>query len=156
MIAKFEEAVRILQKHMTVDPSQIAAIGYCFGGTVSLKIARGETILKGVVAFHSDLPLGPPMSKEKVTTSILVANGSEDSFIAPHTVAKFVQEMVEANVDFNYVNLTGVKHSYTNPKADELSKKFNIPNLKYDKQADERSWQAMQQFFDRIFKKRKK
>ena len=63
--------------------------------------------------------------------------------------------MVDAHADFTYLNLTGVKHSYTNPKADELSKKFNIPNLKYDQKADNRSWQAMKQFFNQIFDKRK-
>ena len=153
---KFEEAMKILRAHKTVDSGRIAAIGYCFGGAVSLRMARRGADLNGVVAFHSALPLEPPMSKGKVTTSILIANGSEDTFLALDTVAKFVREMMEANADFTYLNLKGVKHSYTNPKADELSKKFNIPNLKYDKTADERSWQAMQQLFNRIFAKSKK
>ena len=154
--AKFEKAVEILQKHKTLDSNKIAAIGYCFGGEVLLRLARSGTNLSGVVAFHSALPLEPPISKDKMTTSIFVANGSEDSFLTSDKVAKFAQQMVDANADFTYLNLPGVKHSYTNPKADELSKKFKLPNLKYDKQADEHSWQAMQQFFDYIFSKGKK
>jgi len=149
--AKFAEAMKILQAHATVDPGRIAAIGYCFGGAVSLRIARGGANLAGVVGFHSALPLEPPMSKGKVTAPILVINGAEDPFLAPQTVAQFVQQMVEANADFTYMSLPGVRHSYTNPRADQLNKKFNIPGLKYDKQADRRSWQAMQQFFNRIF-----
>ena len=59
--------------------------------------------------------------------------------------------MVEGNVDFSYLSLAGIKHSFTNKQADEFSKSFNIPNLEYNKQADERSWSEMQQFFKRVF-----
>jgi dienelactone hydrolase len=150
--ARFEKAKEILKSHKTVDSSRIASIGYCFGGAVSLRMARGGSDLKGVIAFHSALPLEPKITKGKMTASILVVNGSADSFLKPETVAAFTSDLVQANSDFAYLSLAGIKHSYTNPKADEFSKKFNIP-LKYDKKADERSWIEMQRFFDRIFAK---
>jgi len=149
--AKFNAAKKILQAHETVDPKHIGAIGFCFGGAVSLKMARGGADLDGVVAFHSALPEDPPAIHGKVTAAVLVINGSEDSFLQPERVGSFVKEMVAANADITYHNLSGIKHSYTNPQADEFSKKFNLPNLKYDKQADARSWAAMQDFFKRVF-----
>lgn len=151
--AKFREAKKFLQAHETVDAEQIGAIGFCFGGAVSLRMARGGEDLKGVVAFHSALPDQPKMEKGKVTASILVINGAEDAFLASDTVASFVKEMVEANVDFTYRSLKGVRHSYTNPQADEFSKKFNLPALKYDQQADKKSWGMMHRFFQRVFAK---
>ncbi len=150
--ARFEKAKEILQSHKTVDSTKIASIGYCFGGAVSLRMAQRGSDLDGVVAFHGALPLEPDASKGKIKASILVANGSQDSFLKPEAVAAFTQAMYQANTDFTYMSFAGVAHSYTNPKADEIGKKFNISNLKYNKDADDRSWQAMQRFFNRIFK----
>ena len=149
--ARFNKAKDVLQAHKTVDPTRIGAIGFCFGGAVSLRIAREGADLDGIVAFHSSLPLEPPITKGKMTASVLIVNGAEDSFLNPETVSSFVKEMVAGNVNFSYLNLAGVKHSFTNKQADEFNKAFNIPNLKYNKQADEQSWLAMQQFFKRIF-----
>jgi dienelactone hydrolase len=149
--AKFNEAKKVLQAHETVDPEKIGAIGFCFGGGVSLRLAREGADLAGVVAFHSALPLEPPVAKNQVKASVLVINGGEDSFLKPESVGSFVQEMVAANADFTYLSLPGVKHGFTNPQADEFQKKFNMGALAYDKQADQRAWSAMQVFFKRVF-----
>lgn len=151
--AKFNKAKEILQQQDTVDADRIGAIGFCFGGAVSIRMARGGADLDAVVAFHSALPDQPPVKKGDVEASILVINGSEDGFLAPDQVAAFMKEMFEANADLTYMNLKGVKHSYTNPKADEFRKKYDLANLVYDKQADERAWAAMQKFFERVFQK---
>jgi len=150
---KFQEAKKILQTHKTVDAENIGAIGFCFGGAVSIRMARGGADLKGVVAFHSALPDKPKLAKDKMSASILVINGAKDAFLNSDTVAAFAKEMVDANVDFTYMSLKGVQHSYTNPQADEFSKKFNLPALKYDQAADQRSWKAMHRFFQRVFAK---
>jgi len=149
--AKFNAAKKLLQDHATVDPERIAAIGFCFGGAVSLRMARGGADLDAVVVFHSALPMAPPVSPGQVKVSVLVINGADDPFLDPKTVASFKQEMATAAEDFKYVSLEGVRHSYTNKQADEFSKKFNIPALKYNKEADERAWSAMQDHFKRIF-----
>ena len=94
----------------------------------------------------------PPVIKGSVKASILVINGSEDSFLKPETVASFTKEMVEGNVDFAYLNLAGIRHSYTNKQADEFGRKFKLPNLQYNQDADERSWSEMKNFFQRVFR----
>jgi dienelactone hydrolase len=147
--ARFNKARGVLQSHKTVDADQIGAIGFCFGGAVSIRMARGGANLKGVVAFHSSLPLEPAIKNMKA--SILVINGSQDPFLKPESVGSFSSQMMAGNVDFNYLNLPGVKHSFTNKQADEFRKKFNIGALEYNKKADERSWADMQRFFQRVF-----
>ena len=132
--ARFNKAKEVLQAHKTVDPKQIGAIGFCFGGAVSIRMA---------------MPLEPAITNMKA--SVLVINGSEDSFLKPESVGSFSSQMVAGNVDFTYLNMAGVKHSFTNKQADEFDKKFKIGNLEYNKQADERSWSVMQNFFQRIF-----
>ena len=114
-------------------------------------MARGGSDLKGVVAFHSALPVEPVITKNSMNSAVLIINGSEDSFLKSEAVAAFSQDMFKANVDFTYMNLKGAKHSFTNPQADEFRKKFNIVDLEYNKKADEQAWQAMLKFFKRVF-----
>ena len=147
--ARFNKAKEFLQSHKTVDAERIGSIGFCFGGAVSLRMARGGADLDGVVAFHSALPLQPAIANMKA--SVLVINGSQDGFLKPETVGSFSSQMMAGNADFTYMSLAGTKHSFTNKQADEFSKKFNIPSLQYNKQSDERSWAAMQKFFQRVF-----
>jgi dienelactone hydrolase len=149
--ARYNKAVEVLKRHKTVDASRIGSIGFCFGGAVSIKMARSGADLKGVVAFHSSLPTEPAITKNAMKSAVLVVNGSEDGFLKPESVASFSQDMFKANVDFTYMNLKGVKHSFTNPQADEFSKKFNIAALQYNKKADEQAWSEMLKFFQRIF-----
>ncbi len=147
--ARFNKAKEVLQSHKTVDAERIGAIGFCFGGAVSLRMARGGADLDGVVAFHSSLPLQPAVTNMKA--SVLVINGSQDGFLKPETVASFSSQMMAGNVDFTYMNMQGVKHSFTNKQADEFREKFDIGALEYNKKADERSWAAMENFFQRVF-----
>lgn len=149
--AKFNAAKKLLQSHATVDPERIASIGFCFGGAVSLRMAREGADLDAVVAFHSALPTEPAVSPGKVKAAVLVINGSEDAWLDPKAVDAFKKEMSGAAKDFQYLTLAGAKHSFTNKQADEFSKKFKIDNLKYSKQADKRSWSAMQTLFKRVF-----
>ncbi len=151
--AKFNAAKKILQNHTTVDPERIGSIGFCFGGAVSLRMARGGADLIGVVGFHSALPLEPSVKKGAVKSAILVLNGGNDGFLKPEAVGSFSKDMATAGADFTYVSMAGVKHSYTNPQADEFQKKFGLAALAYNKQADERSWKAMLAFFKRVFSK---
>ncbi|MGA2152580.1 MAG: dienelactone hydrolase family protein, partial [Geobacteraceae bacterium] len=50
----------VLKSRPQVDPARIAAIGYCFGGTVVLEMARSGADLKGVVSFHGGLATPTP------------------------------------------------------------------------------------------------
>ncbi|MDH3256909.1 MAG: dienelactone hydrolase family protein [Nitrospinota bacterium] len=151
--AKFNAAKKLLQGHSTVDPKHIASIGFCFGGAVSLRMAREGADLDAVVAFHSALPTDPPVSPGKVKAAVLVINGANDAWLDHKAVAAFKKEMKAATKNFQYLTLAGAKHSYTNKRADEFSKKFKMDNLKYNKQADKRAWAAMQNLFKRVFAK---
>lgn len=149
--AKFNAAKNLLQNHVTVDPYSIGAIGFCFGGAVSLRMAREGSDLDVVVAFHSALPLDPPVSPGRVRAVVRVINGADDPFLDPKTVETFKKQMSAATKDFKYVSLEGVKHSYTNKQADEFSDQFGIPALEYNEKADKNSWFAMQELFKRVF-----
>lgn len=149
--ARFEAAHALLAKQDTVDPKRIAAIGYCFGGTVVLEMARSGAELDGVVSFHGNLGTTTPAKPGAVKAKVLVLTGANDPFVPAEQVERFKKEMDAAGVNYKLVIYPGAKHGFTNPDATEFGKKFKIP-LEYDKAADEASWKEMQVFFDEQFK----
>lgn len=150
MQTRFNAARDFLNRQDTVNAEHNAAIGYCFGGSVVLSMARAGADLDGVVSFHGSLD-GLPHVGEKVTARVLVANGADDPFIGADSIAMFREEMDLAGVDYKFINYPGAKHSFTNPGANAFGEKFGLP-LEYSAGADQASWQAMQEFFDSIFR----
>jgi dienelactone hydrolase len=142
--------LNILKGHELVDTSRLAAIGYCFGGSTVLQLAFSGADLDGVVSFHGALT--PPEADVKsLKTKILVCHGAADSFIPDDAVIKFRTGLDQAGADYQIVYYGGARHSFTNPDADAAG----VEGLKYNKAADERSWAAMQRFFDEVFGKTK-
>lgn len=148
--ARFDAAMDVLKRQPETDPEKIAAIGYCFGGAVVLQMARFGVDLKAVASFHGNLSTTSPAVEGKVKAKVLVCNGAADTFIPEEQIAAFKKEMESAGVDYTFESYDGAVHSFTNPGATEAGKKFNLP-LAYDKEADEKSWRAMQALFDDVF-----
>lgn len=130
-----------------VDPSKTAAIGYCFGGGTVLHMAYANSDVRGVVSFHGSMPAAPAEAKGKIGPKILVLHGQADSFVAPEVVTNFQDKLEEAGANWEMDIYGGVRHGYSNPDASD----YGIENLKYDAQADARSWARMQAFFDEQF-----
>ena len=149
MKQRFEAAMKVLKDHNTVLNNRIAAIGYCFGGGVVLEMARQGERLRGVVSFHGSLATQHPAQKGKVRAQVLVLNGDADPFTTPEQIAAFKQEMDQAGVRYTFISYPGAKHAFTNPAADFLGKKFDLP-LAYNKQADEASWKEMKRFLAKV------
>lgn len=154
MKQRFKAAEKTLKKHKTVDSSRLGAIGYCFGGAVVLNMARQGEKLAGVVSFHGSLGTPEPARYGKVKAQVLVLNGADDSFIPADQIAAFKKEMDDAGAKYRFINYPGARHSFTNPDADTFGQKFNMP-LAYNKEADQKSWEEMQAFFNGLFRKKK-
>jgi dienelactone hydrolase len=150
--ARFMQAMETLKQNPNVDPDKIGAIGFCFGGSVVLTMANLGVDLDAVVAFHAGLGLpampgtGEPVKAQKV----MVLNGGADPFVTAGQVSALDSAMQRAEVNYEYIAYKGVKHAYTNPGADSLGQKFELP-LAYDKEADEKSWNQMSQMFREVF-----
>jgi dienelactone hydrolase len=148
--ARFLAGMELLKQQPTIDPSRIAAIGYCFGGGIVLNMARQGVDLKGVVSFHGNLSAVAPAQPGMVRAKILVLNGDADKFTTPEQIAAFKKEMEAAEVDYRFISYPGAMHSFTNPDADKLAKRFHMP-IGYNAEADRKSWEEMQRFFKEIF-----
>jgi dienelactone hydrolase len=150
--ARFLAAIDFLKQQPTVDSTRIAAIGYCLGGGVVLNMARQGLDLRGVASFHGGLTAVTPAQAGMVKAKLLVLNGAADKFTTPEQIEAFKQEMKTAGADFQFISYPGAMHSFTNPDADELGKKFNMP-IAYNANADKESWDEMKEFLAKIFKK---
>lgn len=148
--ARFDSAYNLISKDKTVDSNRIAAIGYCFGGSVVLNMARIGEPLKAVLSFHGGLETEFPAKTGKVKAQIASFTGEDDPMIPASQVAAFRHEMEEAGVTYKAVTYPGTKHSFTNPDADKYAQKFKLP-VAYNAAADKASWNEGMEFLADAF-----
>ncbi len=143
--------LEVLKNDERTDQGKIAAIGYCFGGTGVLELARVGADIAGVVSFHGGLGAAEGMEAQegKIQARVLALHGALDPHVPEAEVDGFQKEMTEAKADWQLIIYGGAVHSFTQKAAgDDISK-----GAAYDKKADERSWEHMQVFFEEIFSK---
>lgn len=146
---RFDAALRIIKSYPEVDTTNIAAIGYCFGGAMVLNMARLGAPLKGAVCFHGNL-IGVPLNKSILKAAILICHGEEDNYVSGE-VATFKNEMNNARVPYAFKSYPNATHAFTNPDATTVGQKFSM-NVAYNGAADTASFNDMKDFFDKIFK----
>lgn len=147
--ARVLAALDRLRDNPRVDPARIAAIGYCFGGTTVLELARSGAAVAGVVSFHGGLDTPAPQDAKNIKAKVLALCGGDDPYVPPAQRQAFEDEMRQGGVDWQVVVYGGAVHSFTNPEAGNDPSK----GAAYNASADRRSWAAMRQFFDEIFGK---
>lgn len=131
-----------------VDKNKIAAIGYCFGGTGVLEMARAGMPLVGVVSFHGGLDNPDPTNAKNISCPVLVLHGADDPFVPPAQVEAFKDEMKAADKDFEFVAYKGAVHSFTQKEAGNDPKR----GAAYNEDADKKSWVKMTEFLKRVFR----
>src|SRR4051812_22672935 len=144
-----EAALDELKKNKQVDPNRIVAMGYCFGGTTVLELARDGAPLAGVVSFHGGLSTPTPGDAKNIKGKVLVLTGADDPNVPPSEVQAFEDEMRKAGVDYSVTAYGGAVHSFTIKDAGN----DNSKGAAYNEKADKRSWQAMKDFFAEIVNK---
>jgi len=137
-----------LRKTPQAESGQIAAIGYCFGGTGVIELARSGAVVKGVVSFHGGLDSPAPADGKNIKGKVLALHGADDPFVPARDLAAFEQEMKDAGVDYKLVQYPGAVHAFTQKAAGSDS----IKGAAYNEAADKASWEEMRQFLDRLFK----
>jgi dienelactone hydrolase len=141
--ARAEAALAALKSQSNVDATRMAAIGYCFGGTIALELARGGADVKAVVAFHAGLSTARPQDAKHIKARVLVCNGADDPIVPAEQRLAFEQEMTAGKVDWRLYLHGGVGHAFTRRGSEALG----LPGFGYSKAADERSWRAMLELF---------
>ena len=147
MRSRARAGLKALQDFAGVDTKRLAAIGYCFGGTAVLELARSGADMAGFVSFHGGLQTPTPDDARNIRGKVLVLHGADDPLVPSDEVLAFEEEMRKAQVDWHMVIYGHAVHSFTNPAAgDDPSR-----GAAYNEKADKRSWEAMKNFFQEIF-----
>ena len=148
MRARVASGLDVLKNHKLTDTKRIAAIGYCFGGTTVLELARSGADIAGVASFHGGLDTPSPEDAKQIKAKVLALHGGDDPFVTSEHVAAFEDEMKKGGVDWQVNVYGGAVHSFTIPEAGNDPSK----GAAYNERADKRSWEAMTNFFAEIFR----
>jgi len=149
--SRVNAALAVLKKQPMVDPTKTAAIGYCFGGTTVLELARSGADVAGIVSFHGGLATPNPADAKNIKGKVLALHGGDDPFVKIEEVIAFQDEMRKAGVDWQFVSYGNAVHSFSNSAAGN----DNSKGAAYNEKADKRSWVAMKTFFKEIFGEKK-
>jgi dienelactone hydrolase len=144
--ARAAAALAVLAGQPQTDPTRLAAIGYCFGGTTVLELARGGADLKAVVGFHSGLGTARPEDAKAIRAKVLTCIGALDPIIPAEQRLAFEKEMTDGGVDWRMTVYGGAGHSFTNPDVGTLG----MQGFAYHAETDRRSWAAMLDLFDEV------
>lgn len=140
----------ILLAQPETDASRVAAIGYCFGGTLAFELARDGAELKAAVGFHSGLATGRRAEPGAIRGSVLALIGADDPLIPEEQRIEFQDEMRAAGADWRLLLYGNAVHSFTNYRGDDAPPP-QFPGVAYDRLTDERSWRAMLDLFLEVF-----
>lgn len=141
--ARINAALDAMRQQERVNTDQVVAIGYCFGGTTVLELARSGANVDGVVSFHGGLNTPSPADAKNIKAKVLALHGADDPFVPNEEVLAFQKEMRDANVDWQLVAYGNAVHSFTDKGAGNDNSKGSA----YNAAADRRSWEDMKDFF---------
>ena len=146
--ARMTAALDMLGRDARVDTGKIAAIGFCFGGTAVLELARSGAEIGGVVTFHGGLSNPSPQDDRNIRGRVLVLHGADDPLVPKAAVDALEKQLTDAKVDWQVVLYSGTVHSFTNPASNDPAH-----GVLYNERSDVRSWTAMQDFLREAFAK---
>jgi len=144
---RVQAGLAAMRRSPRVDGAKVAAIGYCFGGTTVLELARSGAEVNGVVSFHGGLSTPTPEDAKAIKGKVLALHGADDPFVPPAEVAGFEEEMRKAKIDWQLTAYGNAVHSFTHWDAGT----DNSRGAAYNEKADKRSWEDMKDFLGELF-----
>ena len=123
------------------------AVGFCFGGTTCLELARSGAPVQAIVTFHAGLNAGLPDDAQRLRARVLICHGAEDPLVKQEQIEAVQKELRASGCDWEFTLFGNALHGFTNPKVSD----YKMPGLGYNESADKRSWQLMTAWFSQAF-----
>jgi dienelactone hydrolase len=146
---RLNAGLEVLRRDVHTDTDRIAAIGYCFGGTGVIELARSGASVKGIVSFHGGLDSPTPADGLNIKAKVLALHGADDPFVKAVDLKAFEDEMKAAKVDYQLIQYPGAVHSFTQKSAGN----DNSKGAAYNAAADTASWEELTRFLRGLFGK---
>ncbi|KRE34703.1 carboxymethylenebutenolidase [Mycobacterium sp. Soil538] len=121
-----------------VAGTQLAAIGFCFGGLCVLDLARAGLPLAGVASFHGLLTAHPTLGQRDVHARVLVLHGWDDPFAPPEDVVALGRELSGRGIDWQLHAYGDTVHAFMAPWADDPAR-----GILYSESASRRAWTTL-------------
>jgi dienelactone hydrolase len=139
-------AAKAAQQIPGVDPSRMAAIGFCFGGLCVLDLARVGGPVRGVVSLHGLFT----MPAQRLTAmpnrpAVLVLHGNDDPMAPPEQLAALQKELSDQGNDWQVHTFGRTMHGFTNPAANSPA-----TGVLYNAAAEKRSWKLVASFLAEV------
>lgn len=147
--AEYQKRIQLALEQLVkagANPEKIGIIGYCFGGTGAIEVARANMKVQGVVSFHGGLGREATRAIETIQPKVLVLHGADDFFVPDAEIKGFQEEMNKAKADWQMIYYADAVHAFTHKDAGNDKSKGTA----YNEKADKRSWQAMKSFFEEV------
>jgi dienelactone hydrolase len=145
---RLNDALDVLKKMPETDAGKLGAIGFCFGGTSVVELARSGAPMKGVVSFHGGLDSPTPADGRNIKGEVLACHGADDPFVPAADLKAFEAELTGAGVKYQLIKYPGAVHAFTQKAAGN----DNSKGAAYNEAADKASWITMTEFFARVLK----
>ncbi len=145
--SRAQAALDALVAQPQVDANRAAAVGFCFGGTTCIELARTGAPLAAIVTFHAGLVPELPADAGRIKAKVLVCHGAEDPVVKQEAIDAVMAELRRDQIDWQFIYYGNTVHSFTNSAMENSG----APGFAYNARADKRSWAAMRNLFDEIF-----
>lgn len=146
-VSRAFDELKAQEKNAPIDPARLAAIGFCFGGSAVLDLARTGADVAAVVTFHGLLSDDSKLGSN-LHAHVLALNGADDANVPPEQRAAFEAEMRAAKVDWASVDYGNAVHCFTEKEATDAT-----GNCRYDAKVATRAYAAMKAWLAEAFKK---
>ena len=150
-IADYQRRIQLALNQLVkagANADNIVVIGYCFGGTGVLEVARTGMKAQGVVSFHGGLGRDSARTTTPIKTRVLVLHGADDPYVPAAEISAFQQEMRDTKADWEMIYYADAVHAFTEVEVgnDKSS------GAAYNEKADKRSWERMKTFLKDVLK----
>jgi dienelactone hydrolase len=142
-VAWFDEMAR----RSDVDETRIAAVGFCYGGTTVLELARSGADLRATVSYHGILTTHAPAEPGAIPGHVVAYCGAHDPYAPLTDVDALRDEMQRAGVKYQVTIFGTAGHGFTDPDAARLQ----LDGVSYDELANDLSWNGTLVLLQHVF-----
>src|SRR6202166_3598236 len=106
----------VLKAQPMVDPTKLASVGYCFGGTTGIELVETGAPLLGFVSVHGAFRDFAPEAAKNIKGRVLILHGAEDPVAPMEELNAVISQFRAAKGVFECTLYSVATHGFTHPQ----------------------------------------